>query len=80
MWVGMEFCVMVFGRAEIDREAERDFRLQKVSVENTTGVRTEMVAWSRVVSRRTCDTTGGLLVTLLWGFETCWSEQLLPGC
>ena len=28
-------------------------------------VRTEMVAWGRVVPRRTCDTTGGLLVTLL---------------
>jgi len=37
MWVGMEICVMVFGRAEIVRERERDFRLQKVSVENTTG-------------------------------------------
>ena len=41
MWVGMEVCVMVFGRAEIDRyidrERERDFRLQKVKVENTSG-------------------------------------------
>ena len=81
MWVGREFCVMVFGRAEIERERERetlDFR--KCWLKTQLEVRTEMAAWSRVVPRRTCDTTGGQLVTLLWGFANCLSEQLLPGC
>jgi len=66
------------GEREKDRES---LECKKYRLRTLVEVRTEMAAWSRVVSRRqTSDTTGGLLVTLLCvlvtSSGTCWSEWL----